>query len=77
MDILKIALNIYQDELENRILKKKEHQREFLKNLTNKNIYAKIKLLIKLLNEVNYNLNMELFLDKFVIEMDGINRESI
>ncbi len=74
---LKIILNIYQTEIENRILKKKDNCLDFLKHLTNNNIYAKIKLIIKLLNELNYNINLDLFLDKMVIEMDGINNESI
>ena len=75
--VMQIILDIYNHALENRFISSDKKALDFLKNLTNKNIYAKIKLIIRLLNEINYNINLDLFLDKFVIEMDGINNENL
>lgn len=75
--LFQIILNIYQNELNRRFNLESKNSLDFLKNLTTKNICAKINLLIELLKEINYNVNIELFLDKFVIEMDGINNEGI
>ena len=41
------------------------------------NIKEKINLLVEFLKEINYNVNLDLILDRFVIEMDGVNNESI
>lgn len=76
--ILKIILEIYKDELDGRyITKNKKYELEFLKNLSNKNLKNKIDLLIEILKELSYNTNQDLLLDRFVVEMDGINNESL
>jgi len=46
---------------------------EFIQNNSEKKILNRINLLINYINNLNYNLNTELMLDKFVIEMGGIN----
>ena len=32
---------------------------------------------IEILKQLSYNVNLDLLLDKFVIEMDGVNSESL
>lgn len=76
--IFQIILNIYQLLLTNR--------KEFLDNYPNisfleqyslNNIIKKNNLIIEFLEEITYNVNIDLLLDKFVIEMDGINHETL
>ena len=45
----------------------------FIANNSVKSLEKKIGLITKVLNNINYNLNLELMLDKFVIEMGEIN----
>lgn len=73
INIFKTILDIYMSALN----KNYDDNLEYLKNLSLKNIQCKINLIIKLLKEINYNVNLDLLLDKFVIEMDGVNNESI
>ncbi len=46
---------------------------EFLNNDTLENLINKKKIVINILNNLSYNLNIDLILDKFVIEMGEIN----
>ena len=71
---LKIVLDIYKSQLENKDL---YSDFKYLNELTLKNIIAKINLIIKILKEINYNVNLELILDKFIIEMDAINNANL
>jgi len=76
--IFQIILNIYKDELKSRYaLEQKNLHLKFLEKYSNKNIEKKINLIIEILQEINYNVNIDLLLDKFVIEMDVINNETI
>lgn len=76
--IFQIILQIYNDILHSRY-KKVEilNHFDFLNNFSTQNIMKKIKLVIEFLKELNYNLNLDLSLDRFVIEMEGINSEII
>ena len=72
--IFKIILNIYM----NLLNKNNEYNEfDFLKIYSNNNIKYKVKLIVECLKEINYNVNLDLLLDRFVIEMDGVNNESI
>ena len=76
--IFKIILDIYEDVLQNKILN--NHLKEdfnFLNSYSFNNIKRKIKLIIEILKELNYNINIDLILDRFVLEMDGINNEVV
>ena len=74
VNIFKIILEIYL-----KVLNKEEidNSFEYLKSYDLNNIKLKINLLIEMLKELTYNVNLDLLLDKFVIEMDGVNNESI
>ncbi len=78
--IFQIILKKYLSVLENKLLKRETQNISdytFLNQLNIDNLKKKINLIIEILNEINYNINVNLMLDKFVIEMDGINNESI
>lgn len=76
--LLQIILKIYQDELESRYINsEKTIKIDFLKRFSFNNIKKKTVLLVELLNEIAYNVNIDLLLDRFVIEMDGINNETL
>ncbi len=68
--IFKIMLSIYKGILDNK------NNIEFINNSKEK-IIKKINLIIKILEELNYNVNSSLLLDRFVIEMEVINNESL
>lgn len=72
--ILQIILDIYISILHK---SNKYSEFEFLNKYSMKNIQKKINLIIEILNEINFNVNIDLLLDRFVIEMDGVNSESI
>ena len=55
----------------------KEERFNFLSNLSIKNLKKKVNLLINLLTEMQYNVNVNLLLDKMVLEMEGINSETL
>lgn len=74
VSIFKIILEIYINYFNNKTV---EDDFEFLKSLSPMNIKEKINLLVEFLKEINYNVNLDLILDRFVIEMDGVNNESI
>ena len=75
--IFKIMLDIYENILIKKINNSKDKEWDFLYEYSYQNIYKKTNLIIKILKELNYNVNMDLLLDKFVIEMDGINNETL
>lgn len=73
--IFKIILFIYQDVYEFKLgLSSQVFFTDFsyLQKQSIKSLYEKIKILIDFVNNINYNLNMELSLDKFIIEMSEI-----
>lgn len=72
--VLQIILDIYLS-----ILNKEDKysEFEFLSNYSMKNIQKKVNIIIEVLSEINFNVNTDLLLDRFVIEMDGVNSESI
>lgn len=73
-----IMLNIYQTILINKeLFIKKYSELSFLMSYSTKNIIKKINLIIEFLGKINYNVNVDLLLDKFVIEMEGINHETL
>lgn len=73
-----ILLSIYKSELNRRFgIEQKISNYEFLNKYRTNNIMKKVTLLIELLKEINYNVNVDLLLDRFVIEMDGINNEAL
>lgn len=49
----------------------------FIKNQNKNIIYKKLELLKDILRNLNYNVNIQLLLDRFVIEMGEINHDSI
>ena len=76
--IFQIILNIYQNLLINKNAFLKDNPKfEFLNSVSLNNAIKKTNLLIELLRRLNYNINVDLLLDKFVIEMEGLNNESI
>jgi len=75
--LFQIMLQIYKSELSNRYgINNLSFNYKFINNLSNENILKKINLIVEILKEINYNVNIDLLLDRFVIEMDGINNET-
>lgn len=76
--MLQIILKIYKGELSSRYnIKNNIVKYDFLGSLSINNLNKKINLIIEMLKEINYNVNIDLFLDRFVVEMDGINNETL
>ena len=76
--ILKIMLKKYQELLEAKVKNKTlTGDFAFLNKLSYNNVKGKLDLLIECLKEITYNVNLELFLDKFVLKVDEINNEII
>jgi len=76
--IFQLILEIYKNELSSRYgIKNEDRSYEFLKLSSLVNLKRKIDLIIEMLKEINYNINVDLLLDRFVIEMDGINNETL
>ncbi len=74
--IFQIILDIYNDELSSRYkINDSFLKLDYLHKLSVDNLQKKINLLIEFLKELTYNVNTDLLLDKFVIEMDGINND--
>lgn len=71
--LFKIILDIYEKALYNNL----DIKFEFLKSFSVENIKKKIYILVEFLRMINYNVNLDLLLDNFIIEMDGVNNESI
>ena len=49
----------------------------FLDKYTYDNLYKKVNLIMLIVQELNYNVNLDMILDKFVLEMEVINNETI
>lgn len=73
----KMLLNVYNQELKLKISKSSKSSFSCLEKFTIENIRKKVELIIELLKEINYNINIELFIDKFILEMEVINNEII
>ena len=75
-NIFKLILQIYKEAVEN---KKTNQDLEFcskfnfLLRLDLKKLIQKVQIISAYLDELNYNVNMELFLDKLVIELSDLN----
>ena len=76
-NFLSMALFLYKTTLNNKISGTNDDSPTFLSSLSIENIQRKMQLIIEILQEINYNVNIELLLDKFVLEMEGINNEVI
>jgi len=75
--LFQIMLQIYKSELSNRYgINNLSFNYKFINNLSNENILKKINLIVEILKEINYNVKIDILLDRFVIEMDGINNET-
>ena len=71
--LFKIILIIYEALLNNKLGKNMENNDFiFLDFLTSKEIIQRIKLVTNLLEDLEYNANIELLLDKFVIELSEV-----
>ena len=71
--LFKIILIIYEALLNNKLGKNMENNDFiFLDFLTSKEIIQRIKLVTNLLEDLEYNANIELLLDKFVIELSDV-----
>lgn len=71
--LFKIILIIYEALLNNKLGKNTENNDFiFLDFLTSKEIIQRIKLVTNLLEDLEYNANIELLLDKFVIELSDV-----
>ena len=76
--IFKIILEIYLSKLNNVNLSENNIEiLELLKEFSRDNIIKKVNLIVLFLKEINYNVNIDLLLDRFVIEMDGVNSEIV
>ena len=77
IDILKMMLKIYQNKLELHIKGEKSTEYDFLNNLSYNNLQKKVNLLIDCLKKITYNVNLDLFMDHFVLDLEAINNEAI
>ena len=78
INILQIILDIYQNLLHgNKDYFSDHRELEFLLDYNKYNIQKKNELIMELLRKINYNVNVLLLLDDFVLEMDGINNETL
>lgn len=75
-NIFKLMLEIYQKSIEEKRAPKNQFFLEKFSFLLEKDIEELIKkeqIIVKYLDQINYNVNIELFLDKYVIELSGLN----
>lgn len=76
--MFQIILDIYETALKTKIIDEPEQLKyKFLLNNSVNKLKKKTELIIEILNEINYNVNKEMLLDRFLIEMEGINNEII
>lgn len=71
--LLDIMLKIYKEKMELSILNKHNDKFSFLNNFSYQNLSSKVNLLIDTLNRITYNVNVELLMDDFVLEMELLN----
>lgn len=74
---LKIILDIYKQYLTNNNLDKEYKEFSFIKSNNIENIKKKLDIITEILKEIRYNVNVLLLLDRFVLEMAGVNNEII
>lgn len=75
--IVQIILEVYKTILEKKKNDQLLNQLDFLNKLSYNNVERKVNLIIEILNEIKFNVNIQLLLDRFVLEMESINNESI
>jgi len=76
--VFQILLKIYKDELNSRYnIENTLIRYSFLERCSIKNVTKKINLIIEILKEMQYNVNLDLLIDRFAIEMEGINNETL
>lgn len=68
INIFKIMLEIYKHTLDGEYFPGNESF-IFLNNISKEGLLRRVNLIVDLLNDINYNVNIELLLDKFVIEL--------
>lgn len=75
----KIILNIYNNAMRSKLLNEKElyDNFDYIYNQNYKKLINKNEVLVDILNQLNFNTNIELILDRFVIEIGEINNESV
>ena len=77
INIFKIMLEIYKTKFYNLDEKFEDNNFNYLCEFSRKNLKKKIDLIIEFLKEIKFNVNLDLLLDRFVIEMEGVNNESL
>ena len=75
--LFKIMLKIYQNKLENKLKNIITNDYNFLNNYSVNNLEKKVNLIIDSLDKINYNVNIDLFMDNFILEMEDINNETL
>lgn len=75
INIFKIIIDIYIKYIDNKYENYKEYN--FLNKYSRDTLRKKLLIIINTLDHLNYNVNLDLLLDRFVIEMDGVKNESI
>ena len=76
IEVEKTDLILYNKEYLSELSKDEENRElDYLKSKSVENLKQKVNLLINLLQEINYNVNEGLLLDKFIIKMEEINNE--
>ena len=68
INIFKIMLEIYKNTLDGEYFPGNEFF-NYLNNISKEELLRRVNLCIDFLNDINYNVNVELLLDKFVIEL--------
>ena len=75
--LFQIILIIYEEFFKNSLNLNNKHQLfenvKFLSNISNQGLLERIKLVTTFLDDIISNVNLELLLDKFVIELSDIN----
>ena len=71
--IFKIILLIYENALDGHYKAKVYNDLKYIKNISFNGLCARINLIMAFLEDINCNVNKELLLDKFVIELSDIH----
>ena len=75
-NIFKNMLKVYLNTLEDKNYSEKEDF-DFLKEIEKKDILKRIELITNVLNDINFNSNLELLVDKYIIELGDLIEKSI
>ena len=73
VNIFKIILLIYENALDGHYKAKIYNDLKYIKNISFDGLCARINLIMAFLEDINCNVNKELLLDKFVIELSDIH----